>query len=325
MEILSNFMDPSGGGEMLGRYVHYLSGVTWIGLLYYFNFVQTPAFAEVSDATRSEAMRTITWRALWWFRFGALLTFLSGVWILGIQKYLGSEFDAFWKTPQGTSILIGAGFGTVMFLNVWLVIWPKQQIVIGSARRVADGGEADPAAAGAAKAAARASRTNTLFSIPMLFFMGFTSHYSGAYNGADGNGPYAIVILVFLAILAVIELSALGLIGGLDSPLCKRLFDRHKDTIVAGFVVWAVLLILGLELNIGRGRPGAYAPGCAPVPRRAARARSHRRPRRLAHGRRARPARRGAGRRGRPVLRAAHGARAAGHRGRRAGASARRG
>lgn len=250
MEILKNFADPGGGGEMLGRYVHYLAGVTWIGLLYYFNFVQTPAFAEVSDATRSEAMRTITWRALWWFRFGALLTFLSGVWILGIQKYLGSEFDNFWKTPQGVSIFIGAGFATTMFLNVWLVIWPAQQVVIGSARKVADGGEADPDAPASAKKAARASRANTLMSIPMLFFMGFTSHYSGAY-GADGNGPYAIVILLFLAILAVVELTALGMIGGYDSPLAKKLFDKHKDTITAGFVVWVILLIVGYELIIG--------------------------------------------------------------------------
>jgi uncharacterized membrane protein len=251
MEILSNFADPGGGGEMLGRYVHYLAGVCWIGMLWYFNFVQTPAFAEVSDSTRSEAMRTITWRALWWFRFGALLTFLSGVWILGIQKYLGSEFDAFWKTPNGVSILIGAGFATVMFLNVWLVIWPAQQVIIGSARKVAEGGEADPNAAARAKPAARASRANTLMSIPMLFFMGFTSHYSGAYQGADGNGPYAIVIVVFLVILAVIELTALGKIGGYDSPLAKQLFDSHKNTIIAGFAVWAVLLILGFELIIG--------------------------------------------------------------------------
>jgi uncharacterized membrane protein len=251
MEILENFADPGGGGEMLGRYLHYLAGVTWIGLLYYFNFVQTPAFAEVSDATRSEAMRTITWRALWWFRFGALLTFLSGIWILGVQKYLGSEFDQFWKSPNGVSILIGALFATTMFLNVWLVIWPNQQVVIGSARTVADGGEADPNGPASAKKAARASRANTLMSIPMLFFMGFTSHYSGAYQGADGNGPYAIVILLFLIILAVIELTALGMLGGYDSPLAKQLFDKHRDTIVAGFAVWLILLIVGYELIIG--------------------------------------------------------------------------
>jgi len=251
MEILQNFADPGGGGEMLGRYVHYLAGVCWIGMLWYFNFVQTPAFAEVSDATRSEAMRTITWRALWWFRFGALLTFLSGVWILGIQKLLGSEFDNFWKTPQGTSIAIGAGFATVMFLNVWLVIWPAQQVIIGSARKVAEGGEADPNAASRAKPAARASRANTLMSIPMLFFMGFTSHYSGAYDGADGTGPYVITLILFLIILAVIELTALGKIGGYDSPLAKQLFDSHRNTIIAGFVVWAILLFVGYELIIG--------------------------------------------------------------------------
>jgi hypothetical protein len=124
-------------------------------------------------------------------------------------------------------------------------------VIIGSARKVAEGGEADPNAAARAKPAARASRANTLMSIPMLFFMGFTSHYSGAYRGADGNGPYAIVIILFLIILAVIELTALGKIGGYDSPLAKRVFDRHKDTIAAGFVVWAVLLIVGFELIIG--------------------------------------------------------------------------
>lgn len=250
MEIFSNFMDPGGGGEMLGRYVHYLAGVTWIGLLYYFNFVQTPAFAEVSDSTRSEAMRTVTWRALWWFRFGALLTFLSGVWILGAQRLLGSEFDAFWKTSNGLSILIGALYATVMFLNVWLVIWPAQQVVIGSARTVADGGEADPNAAGSAKKAARASRANTLLSIPMLWFMGFTSHYALRYGETD-DSSFIVVLVLAVAVLVVVELAALGKIGGYDSPLAKQLFDKHRDTIVAGFVVWLVLFVIGFELIIG--------------------------------------------------------------------------
>ena len=75
------------------RWIHVWFGILWIGLLYYFNFVQTPAFTEVSDGTRSEAMRTITWRALWWFRFGALLTFLTGILILGFQKQLGELAD----------------------------------------------------------------------------------------------------------------------------------------------------------------------------------------------------------------------------------------
>ncbi|HET9541943.1 MAG TPA: urate hydroxylase PuuD [Acidimicrobiales bacterium] len=250
MEIFSNFMDPGGGGEMLGRYVHFLAGITWIGMLYYFNFVQTPAFAEVSDATRSEAMRTITWRALWWFRFGALLTFLSGVWILGAQHLLGDRFDDFWTTSSGLSILIGALFATTMFLNVWLVIWPAQQVIIGSARKVAEGGEADPEAAARAKPAARASRANTLMSIPMLWFMGFTSHYSFNYGETD-DSSFIVVLVLFLIILAVIELTALGKIGGYDSELAKTLFDKHKNTIIAGFVVWFVLFVIGYELIIG--------------------------------------------------------------------------
>lgn len=252
MEIFSNFADPGGGAEILGRYLHILAGVVWIGMLYYFNFVQTPAFAEVSDSTRSEAMRHITWRALWWFRFGALLTFLSGVWILGVQKLLGSEFDNFWTTPNGTSIAIGALYATTMFLNVWLVIWPAQQIVIGSARTVADGGEADPNAPAAAKRAARASWANTLFSIPMLWFMVFTSHFSGAYQGAGADkGPYVVTLLLSLVILAVVELTALGKIGGYDSPLAGRLFDKHRDTIHFGLAVWLVLWIIGFEIIIG--------------------------------------------------------------------------
>ena len=250
MEIFSNFMDPSSGGEMLGRYVHFLAGITWIGMLYYFNFVQTPAFAEVSDATRSEAMRTITWRALWWFRFGALLTFLSGVWSLGVQKYLGSQFDDFWTTSAGLSILIGALFGTTMFLNVWLVIWPAQQVIIGSARQVAEGGEADPEAAKRAKPAARASRANTLMSIPLLWFMGFTAHFSSRYGEID-DSSYIVVLVLFLIILAVVELAALGKIGGYDSPLAKQLFDKHRDTIIAGFVVWFILYVVGYELIMG--------------------------------------------------------------------------
>jgi uncharacterized membrane protein len=253
MEIFSDFVGAGGGGEMLGRYVHYLAGVTWIGMLWYFNFVQTPAFAEVSDATRSEAMRTITWRALWWFRFGALLTFLSGVWILGMQKALGENFDTYWESSPGLSILIGGLFATTMFLNVWLIIWPAQQVVIGSARTVAEGGEADPNAAASAKKAARASRANTLMSIPMLWFMGFTSHFSTRYGeaGVPDSGPWWIVLILSLAVLAVIELTALGKLGGYDSPLAKRVFDRHKDTITAGFVVWLVLFIIGFELIIG--------------------------------------------------------------------------
>lgn len=251
MDILSQY-----GLEMLSRWGHYLAGVTWIGILYYFNFVQTPAFAEVSDATRSEAMRTITWRALWWFRFGALLTFLSGLLILGFGEKLGGgdegAFSAYWSSTAGLGILIGIILGTTMFLNVWLIIWPAQQVVIGSARQVAEGGEADPNSAAAAKRAARASRTNTLFSIPVLFFMAFPSHIAAVLDQPDpSTGNYWTVLIIFLVIWAVLELSALGKIGGYDGPLAKPLLDKHKNTIIAGFGLTALLYIVGFELIIG--------------------------------------------------------------------------
>src|SRR6185436_8668296 len=115
---------------------------------------------------RGEALRKITWRALWWFRFGALLTLLTGLLILGFQRALGSEFSDYFGSSSGISILTGAVLGIIMFSNVWGIIWPAQQIVIGSAERVAAGGEADPNAAAAGKRGARASRANTLFSIP---------------------------------------------------------------------------------------------------------------------------------------------------------------
>ena len=92
MELFSDFMGMTGGGQALGRYAHYLAGITWIGLLYFFNFIQGSAFAEMGDAARGEALRKITWRTLWWFRWAALGTWLSGIWILIAQEVRGDYF-----------------------------------------------------------------------------------------------------------------------------------------------------------------------------------------------------------------------------------------
>src|SRR6266404_4684119 len=131
------------GMVFLLRWIHFLAGVTWIGLLYYFNFVQGPFFAEADAATKSSATQKLVPRALWWFRWGAMLTFLSGLAILGMRR-------ASWSDAWGMTILTGAAFGTLMFLNVWLVIWPNQKIVIANALNVAAGKPADPAAAASA-------------------------------------------------------------------------------------------------------------------------------------------------------------------------------
>ena len=162
----------SEGWHFLLRWFHFLAGITWIGMLYYFNFVQTPFFAtELGGQARSLMVRGLVPNALWWFRWGAMFTFLTGGLILltarsGRRAARQRLHDA---DPDRRAAR------HLMWANVWFVIWPAQQVVIASANEVAAGGEADPAAARGARAGL-ASRTNTLFSIPMLFFMGAASH-----------------------------------------------------------------------------------------------------------------------------------------------------
>ncbi|TML14871.1 MAG: hypothetical protein E6G39_07755, partial [Actinobacteria bacterium] len=124
--IFDNFFDAGGGGDFIGRYLHILFGITWIGLLYFFNVVQVPAYAQMEPGARGEALRKVTFRALWWFRWAALFTFLTGIWLLSV----GRLWD--WKGQDGLSISIGALLATTMFLNVWGVIWRNQKINIAS-------------------------------------------------------------------------------------------------------------------------------------------------------------------------------------------------
>jgi uncharacterized membrane protein len=236
MEILTQ-----AGGIILSRWAHYLAGVTWIGLLYYFNFVQTPAFAGFEAGARTEAIQKLVPRALWWFRWGAALTLLSGLSILGFQE----QFDAdYFASAGGTAILTGALMATIMFLNVWVVIWPNQKIVIANAERTAAGQEALPNAASAARKGACASRTNTLFSIPMLFFMGAASHFSpGAYEtDASSRTIYWVIFAVVVLAIEGIALSS----PAAGKPLAWHI-DQHRNTLIGGFA-WAIVLILLSEI-----------------------------------------------------------------------------
>jgi uncharacterized membrane protein len=217
----------SGGVEFLLRWVHFLAGITWIGLLYYFNFVQGPFFAEADAATKSGATQKLVPRALWWFRWGAMLTFLSGALI--IAKRWGEGTGAA-TSPWGVAILTGALFGTLMFLNVWLVIWPNQKVVIANAVATAGGAQANPAAAGAGRRAFLASRTNVVFSFPMLFFMGAASHFPVPVRNL---GLYWLIVLV---LAALVEIN--GLTG--DKGVTKQPLETVRSVIVTGFVFWAV-------------------------------------------------------------------------------------
>ena len=157
----------------IGRWLHILSGVMWIGLLYYFNFVQAPALAEAGkDGTGAGITKHVAPRALFWFRWAAVATWLLGAMLLG-----GNFFKAFFFMDRAFyAIGIGAWLGTIMFFNVWVLIWPNQQKILGLKPA------SDEEKAKARRTAFLASRTNTAFSIPMLFFMAAAGH-QGIYFG----------------------------------------------------------------------------------------------------------------------------------------------
>jgi uncharacterized membrane protein len=164
--------------EFIFRWAHVLFGITWIGMLYYFNFVQTEYFKEAEADAKADAMKKLAPRALWWFRWGAMFTFLTG---LSLLYQVGAHSNI-----TGMPVIwVGTLAGTLMFLNVWLVIWPKQQIVLGMKP-----GEGPVAAA----KAGLASRTNTLLSGPMLFGMLGSKHLYISDPG--GVGFFACVIII---------------------------------------------------------------------------------------------------------------------------------
>ncbi|MFM1593764.1 MAG: urate hydroxylase PuuD [Woeseiaceae bacterium] len=156
---------------------HVLSGITWIGLLYYFNFVQVPALGEALSDEGGPGGAGITKyvapRALWWFRWGALFTWLTGAGYLQLTGRLGDAFELGMRSNDSyaTTIGIGAWLGTIMLFNVWVLIWPNQKKILGIVEASAD------EIAKSKRIAFLASRSNTLMSIPMVMSM------VGAHHG----------------------------------------------------------------------------------------------------------------------------------------------
>jgi len=222
--------------ETLLRWMHVLAGVTWIGILYYFNFVQTPFFgSELGGQAKSAMTRGLVPNALWWFRWGAMFTFLTGLLILSIKLTHG---NLGLSSAYMTLILTGALMGTLMWANVWFVIWPAQQVVIANAENVAGGGEADPNAAGRAARAALASRTNTLFSIPMLFSMVGAANFQQLATPAVGGGPATYWIVALILIFAVEANALMGPGRATQKPL-----GTVSGTIHMGLGLTAVVFI----------------------------------------------------------------------------------
>jgi uncharacterized membrane protein len=237
------------GGAFVSRWLHVIVGITWIGLLYYFNFVQVPAFAEMEAAARNNALDKLAWRALWWFRWAAAATLATGILILLFQKE-GDKSQLFsgdyFKSVPGMAIATGVLLALTMFFNVWLVIWPNQKKVINNARNVQAGGEADPDAAAAGRKALMASRMNAIFSFTMLMFMVGTAHFflPGNFKFAPSGGDRATYWIIALVIWLVLELSALGVIGGTKPGGINWMFDTHKAALWSGFILVAVYYVL---------------------------------------------------------------------------------
>jgi uncharacterized membrane protein len=177
--VLSLLISPTAFGELsLARWLHIVTGITWIGLLYYFNLVQIPALADAAADKGGPGgagiAKYVAPRALLWFRYAALATWFTGAWYLGrsgnfvgaFTLGLGGDFVNYYQLIIG----IGAWLGTIMLFNVWVLIWPNQRKVLGLVAA------SDEEKARARRTALLASRTNFVLSLPMLLCMGSATH-----------------------------------------------------------------------------------------------------------------------------------------------------
>jgi uncharacterized membrane protein len=177
--LITDLSIPNMGTGALIIWTHVAAGITWIGLLYYFNFVQVPALAAAASDEGGPGGAAITKyvapTALLWFRWAALVTWLSGAFYLMINSELINAFTLGATSPAGDSygliIGVGAWAGTIMLFNVWILIWPAQKKILGMVEASAE------KVATARTVALMASRTNTLLSIPMMMSM------VGAHHG----------------------------------------------------------------------------------------------------------------------------------------------
>jgi len=208
--------------DFLFRWLHVLAGITWVGMLFYFNFVQAPYFAQASSEGLADAKAKLAPRALLWFRWGSVATLVTGVLLFGgvAGKKVLNDF-----------IILGAVMGTVMFFNVWHIIWPNQKIILGLK-------EGDSARA--AVKASLASRTNVLLSAPMLFCMLASSHLGYTPEHlmvANGGG---LGLWIALAAVALIELNA---IFGKMGPMASIRGVIHIS-LVASALFFCILIYL---------------------------------------------------------------------------------
>lgn len=238
--MLNSLLDGNLQGlHFVMRWLHVYFGVLWIGLLYYFNFVQGSFMAETDAQAKAQVLQKLLPRAMWWFRYAALWTFIFGLFMLMLRSHQdmsAAGTAAVFRNAYWTNILTGALMGTLMFLNVWGIIHRGQKVVIANAVDVAAGKPANPAAAAWAPKVLRASRTNTLLSVPMLYFMLGSSHLNFAVTeGSSSTGGYWALVLL---IIGGIEVNAIvGKLGPMTTI---------KGVITSGFVLTAILILVNV-------------------------------------------------------------------------------
>ena len=193
-------------GTVLIRFAHIFFGILWIGLLYYFNFVQTEYFKESEASAKADVVQKLVPNALWYFRWAAAFTFLTGFYLL-----------YFLSITVNVGILLGALMGTIMAANDWFIIWPNQKKVIAGA----------PDAAEAGAKAGLASRTNTLFSIPMLYLMVYSAHGGGLPLIAETS---LTGLWVGLALIVAVELNAV--VGKMNPAIASVKAVIHSGVVL---------------------------------------------------------------------------------------------
>ena len=189
-------LDASTTIMFILRWIHFFAGITWIGLLYFFNFINIPLGGTMDGETKRKVIPELMPRTLFFFRWGAMFTILSGLSIILIKYFwVGSGFtgeSGLMTTDAGKYITIGGLFGLIMWFNVWFIIWPAQQKIIPAIRA------GQPPPPGLGVKASKASRMNTYMSLPLLFFMG---------AGSEGHYPlfnwYTVILATVIGMLVV--------------------------------------------------------------------------------------------------------------------------
>jgi uncharacterized membrane protein len=216
------------------HWIHVYASIIWIGTLYFFNFFLTPFLAQARPEMRIDVFHRLVPLTLAGFNWSTLATLLTG-WIIYVHQFTSFGSTVFFRWPYGLVISVGGILGTVMFLNGWFIMHPKQKLVIASATRVAQGGQPDPAAADHSRRVVLASRTNLLLSIPMIFLMVSAVHDSSLTTMRGVAPP----LWFWLVILVTVGLVELNVFVGTEGPTKKPL-----ETVKGAASVGAILLVL---------------------------------------------------------------------------------